>query len=175
MVESDADAAITRYFINGLGMGMDAQVTVESDKLHYLSGPLVYYGGIAAAFFSYRAKPMRVQAGEIDIEQRLLFASIGNGRCQGGSFYITPQAQIDDGLLDLCVVENMPVLKMLRALPLLTQGEHTGLPQVTMTRATEIVVSSAWPFPVATDGEVVATAARRATVTIEAGAIALLQ
>jgi diacylglycerol kinase family enzyme len=175
VVESEGvGEPIERSFINGLGMGMDAQVTVESDKLHYLSGPLVYYGGIAAAFFSYRAKPMRVQVEGLDVEQRLLFASIGNGRCQGGSFYITPQAQIDDGLLDLCMVEQMSLPRMLRALPLLTRGDHTRLPQVTMARATAIVVSSDWSFPVATDGEVVTNKARRVTVTVEPGAIELL-
>ncbi|NJM06963.1 diacylglycerol kinase family lipid kinase [Candidatus Gracilibacteria bacterium] len=172
-VESE-DVSLVCYFVNGLGMGMDAQVTVESDKLHYLSGPLVYYGGIAAAFFSYRAKPMRVRAEGIDVEQRLLFASIGNGRCQGGSFYMTPQATIDDGLLDICIVENMSLPRMLTALPLLTRGEHTALPQVTMARADRVEVSSAWPFPVATDGEVVTTSARRVIVTVEPGAIDLV-
>jgi diacylglycerol kinase family enzyme len=94
------------------------------------------------------------------VHRRLLFASTANGRCQGGGFWLTPDASIDDGLLDLCLVDKMRLDEIIRHIPKVMEGTHTGLRQVTMGRARTITVSSSAPIPVATDGEVISTDAR---------------
>jgi diacylglycerol kinase (ATP) len=93
-----------------------------------------------------------------------LFASIANGRCQGAGFWLTPSALVDDGLLDLCLVDNMRLDQIIRYIPRLMEGTHTSLRQVTMGRARNIRVASSAPVPVATDGEVISVAARDITV-----------
>jgi YegS/Rv2252/BmrU family lipid kinase len=153
-----------RYFINAVGMGLDAQVAAESLKLTRLKGMAVYLVAIIRALANYRAHPMTVEYDGQRLHRRLLFASIANGRCQGAGFWLTPTALVDDGALDLCLVDNMRLDQIIRYIPRLMEGSHTSLKQVTMGRARSIRVSCSAPVPVATDGEVISIAARDITV-----------
>jgi len=163
-----------RFFINALGVGLDAQVAAESLKLTKLKGLAVYLVAIIRALANYKAHPMTVEYDGNRVHRRLLFASSANGRCQGGGFWMTPDALIDDGLLDLCLVDKMRLDEIIRHLPKLMEGTHTSLKQVTMGRARNISVTCAAPIPVATDGEVIATDARHITVETLPGAIEVL-
>jgi YegS/Rv2252/BmrU family lipid kinase len=163
-----------RFYINALGMGLDAQVAVESLKLTKLKGMAVYLMAILRALVNYKAHPMNVEYDEQHVHRRLLFASTANGRCQGGGFWLTPDASIDDGLLDLCLVDKMRLDEILRHIPKVMEGTHTHLKQVTMGRARAITVTSSAPIPVATDGEVISTAARSVRVETLPGAIDVL-
>lgn len=153
-----------RFFINGLGMGLDAQAAAESLKLTKLKGLAVYLVAIIRALANYKAHPMTVEYDAKRVHRRLLFASVANGRCQGGGFWLTPEALIDDGLVDLCLVDNMRLDEIIRHIPKVMEGTHTRLKQVMIDRARSIRVSCAAPIPVATDGEVLATDARDVTV-----------
>lgn len=164
----------TRYFINGLGMGIDAQVAVESLKLTRLKGLAVYLVAVIRALTIYRANPMTVHFDEREVRHRLLFTTVANGRCQGGGFWMTPEAILDDGLLDICTVDNMRLDEIIRYIPRLMEGTHTTLRQVTMGRARHVEVTSNTPIPVATDGEVVATHAHRVVVDVVPGAIDII-
>ncbi|MBX0327287.1 diacylglycerol kinase family lipid kinase [Oscillochloris sp. ZM17-4] len=163
-----------RHFINGLGMGLDAQVAVESLKLTGLKGFAVYLMAIIRALGSYKANVMTVRFDEYEVRRRLLFASVASGRSQGGGFLMTPEAMIDDGLLDICIVEKLRLDQIIRYLPKLMEGTHTTLREVTMGRARSIEVLCANGIPVATDGEVVATHATRVRVEVQPGAVSLV-
>jgi YegS/Rv2252/BmrU family lipid kinase len=163
-----------RYFINALGMGLDAQVAAESLKLTKLKGIAVYLVAIIRALANYKAHPMTVEYDGHRVHRRLLFACPANGRCQGGGFWLTPDALIDDGLLDVCLVDKMRLDEIIRHIPKVMEGTHTGLRQVTMGRARDIKVTCAAPIPVATDGEVISTDARSVSVETLPGAIEVL-
>jgi YegS/Rv2252/BmrU family lipid kinase len=170
----EVDDGDTRLFINAVGMGLDAQVAAESLKLTRLKGMAVYLVAIIRALANYRAHPMTVEYDGQRLQRRLLFASIANGRCQGAGFWLTPNALVDDGLLDLCLVDNMRLDQIIRSIPRLMEGTHTTLKQVTMGRAGHVRVTCAAPVPVATDGEVIATAARGITIAIMPAALDVL-
>jgi YegS/Rv2252/BmrU family lipid kinase len=164
----------SRLFVNAVGMGLDAQVAAESLKLTHLKGFAVYLVAILRALTNYQAHSMTVEYDHQRLQRRLLFASIANGRCQGAGFWLTPNALVDDGLLDLCLVDNLRLDQILRYLPRLMKGTHTTLKQVTIARARHFRVSCAAPVPVATDGEVIAVAAREITVETLPAAIEVL-
>ena len=63
-----------------------------------------------------------------------LFA-VCNSRLIGGGRLIAPEAVIDDGWLDVCVVEAMPTLEFVGLLREVARGEHLGDPRVTYFRA----------------------------------------
>jgi diacylglycerol kinase family enzyme len=155
-------------------MGLDAAVAVESLKIPLLRGFAVYLIASLRALATYHPGPMTVRFDGRQISRPLFFASVGNGRCQGGGFWITPDAQLDDGLLDLCMVDTMPIPRALRKIPLLMRGVHTNEPEVMMARARRIEVTCPTSIPVATDGEVIATAAQRVDVEVLPGAVNLL-
>lgn len=164
----------TRIFTNAIGMGLDAQVAFESLKIKYVKGLAVYLLAIVRALRNYQAHPMQVQYDHQTIERPLLFVSMANGRCQGAGFWMTPSAMLDDGMLDLCLVDNLNLLKIAQYLPKLLKGTHTTLPEVTMGRARKFRVICSNPVPVATDGEVIATSAREIRVEILPAALEVL-
>lgn len=149
-----------RFFINALGIGFDAHAAAESLKLKRLRGLAVYLVAIMRSLITYRAHPMIVEYGDRRLNRQLLFASIANGRCQAGGFWLTPDALIDDGLFDLCLVDNLRLDEIIRHIPKVMKGTHTHLPQVTMARSASVQITCSVPMPVATDGEVLATDAR---------------
>ena len=153
-----------RYFVNALGMGLDAQAAAEALKITKLKGLAVYFLAIIRALAHYKAHPMQVQYDNEQVQRRLLFTSVANGRCQAGGFWLTPDAVIDDGLLDLCLVDNLRLDEIIRYLPRVMKGTHTNLKQVIMGRARSIRLECVAPIPVATDGEVIATQARCVTI-----------
>ncbi len=163
-----------RYFINAVGMGLDAQVAAELLKLTKLKGLAVYLVAIIRALANYKAHPMTVEYDGQRMHRRLLFASAANGRCQGAGFWLTPEAQIDDGMLDLCLVDNLRLDQIIRYIPKLMEGTHTTLRQVTMGRARRITISCTAPLPVAADGEVLATDARNVVVETLPAALEVL-
>ncbi|GAB4123261.1 MAG: diacylglycerol kinase family lipid kinase [Roseiflexaceae bacterium] len=154
------DDQAPRFFINALGVGFDAHVAAEALKLTRLRGLAVYIVAIMRGLVTYRAHPMTVEFGEKRINRRLLFTSIANGRCQAGGFWLTPEALIDDGLFDLCLVDNMRLDQIIRHIPKVMEGTHTNLKQVTMGRSPKVQLTCSTPMPVATDGEVLSTATR---------------
>ena len=163
-----------RYFINAIGMGFDAQVAAESLKLTKIKGFAVYLVAILRALATYKAHPMSVEYDGKRVHRRLMFASIGNGRCQGGGFWLTPDALIDDGLLDLCLVDKMRLDEIIRHIPKVMEGTHARLNQVKMDRARSISVTSSTPIPVAVDGEVMSTNAHAIAIETLPAAIDVL-
>ncbi len=161
-----AAGPLRRCFINGLGLGIDAQVTLESTRLPRLPQGYIWPASIVRALLRYRPTWTRLRFDEYEIQGLTLLATVANGRSQGGSFRLTPDALIDDGLLDICVAAALRPDQIMRYIPRIVEGRHTSLPQVTMGRARRVVLDTADPVPVAADGEVVVTATRRAVVEV---------
>jgi diacylglycerol kinase (ATP) len=149
-----------RFFVNGLGLGLDAQAAAEALKIRRLKGLAVYLVAILRAQRSYRAPTMSVRYDDAHVRRRLLFASVANGRFQASGFLLTPDAQIDDGKLDVCIVDHMGLIGVVRHLPKVIHGTHVGLKEVTLAQVCAVTVAAEGPIPVATDGEVVTTDAR---------------
>jgi len=147
-----------RWFINALGAGFDAQAAAEALKITRVKGFAVYLLAIIRAMANYKAHPMTV---EFD----------ANGRYQAGGFLLTPDAHIDDGYFDACLVDNLRIDEIIRHIPKVLEGTHTKLRQVTMARVRHVAISSSAPIPVATDGEVLSVRARSVTAELIPAAI----
>jgi YegS/Rv2252/BmrU family lipid kinase len=170
----DVGVANGRAFINGLGCGLDAQVTVEALRPTRLSGFAVYLLALVRALAHYKAPVMRVCFDNQTIQQRMLLTAIGNGRCQGGGFWLTPDAVMDDGRLDLCVCTHMRLSEIVRHVPKVLRGTHTGLKQVRMARVTQVQIEAAEPVALHLDGEVISTAMRNVQIEVRPGALNML-
>ena len=163
-----------RCLINAVGIGFDAQAAAEALKITWISGWPVYYLAIFRALMNYKPFPMHITYNDQKIVRPMMFATIANGRNQGASFLMTPDAHIDDGMLDVCMVDMLSVPKVLKYIPFIEKGEHTNLKEVTMATVREIRVQCDNDLPEALDGEVFSTSARDITVTNLHHAIDLL-
>jgi diacylglycerol kinase (ATP) len=149
-----------RYFDNNVGMGFEAQVTVDSNKIKRVTGPLRYLLAVFKALRYYTSPHMEITwrnaGGEWQERAHPAFMiSLGNSRRTGGLFYVTPDAILDDGLLDLAIVPAKSKFEVLRLLPKTFTGAHRNDPTILFDHCLEIKVKSALPVPVHLDGEVV--------------------
>lgn len=144
-----------RYFVNGVGIGFDAAVAARTSEIPYLRGVLLYVAAVFQTLGKYQAPVFRVSYGHGEREFSGLLIAIGNGACAGGGFYLTPRAKPDDELLDVCMVNDVPLLKILRLMPKVMKGGHEGDPDVEFVRSRKIRVDGSRPFYVHADGEIV--------------------
>jgi len=172
--DDDLPGGNPRWFANSLGLGFEAQVTIESRKVKLLRGFPVYLWAVARALGGLRCPDLRITADGRELAGRRLLLCIGNGPRVGGGFWLTPEAKNDDGWLDVCIVEAMGRGSVMGRLPRALKGSHTGEAWATMLRAREIRIESSDGFPFHADGEVVDTARNRLTVKIVPGALKVI-
>ncbi|MGB9723353.1 MAG: diacylglycerol/lipid kinase family protein [Chloroflexia bacterium] len=159
------------YFGNMLGIGFDARVAVETYRLPHLHGFALYLAALWKTVWRYRSPYLHLEGDARSFEGRFLLVAVGNGRCQGANFWLTPEAEMDDGYLDLCLISDMPLPLFFYHLPKVFRGKHTRLREVRMLRARRIRVRSAEPVAVHADGEVLAEAATEVEVEIRPAAL----
>lgn len=92
------------YFINSVGIGFNAFVTKESYKITKLKGLPLYLTAVIKSLFKYSSKKFTILAGDKTIFAKGFTIEAGNGTAAGGGFYLTPDAELDDGLIDICTV-----------------------------------------------------------------------
>lgn len=155
------------YFANGLGMGFDAQVALAANRIDWLRGNVVYGFALAQVLVLQHSRPrVRVQHDGESLETDITLLTVNNGRVEGGSFVMAPDAEIDDGLLDVVVAKGMGRLSIVRFLPQVLSGRHIDNPMVITYRTTKLTVESDVPLPVHADGELHYTGATRLEIEI---------
>jgi diacylglycerol kinase (ATP) len=148
-----------RYSIvaNGVGMGFDATISIESRNITRIHGfPMYMLATLRTIAFYYQTPNFEVQFDQETIRQKVLLLAAGVGPRAGGGFLLTPEATHFDNLLDSCTVDPVGRLTMLRVLTKVMKGSHTNLPFLTMRRNQYINVKSDQPLPIHVDGEIFA-------------------
>ncbi len=163
-----------RYFNNNVGVGFDAYVNAESMKIVRLKGLAVYLVAAIKSILRYPHPLVRYEVEDRIFEERVLLISTGNGRCSGGGFYLTPEASVDDGKLDVCVIRSMNKMRMFLKIPLVLKGSHGGLSEVSFYRTPRFWVESEAGFPIHADGEVVSAQAHNLEIRVIPSAIQVL-
>ncbi|MBZ0267319.1 diacylglycerol kinase family lipid kinase [bacterium] len=160
-----------RWFVNSLGLGFEAQVTIESTRIRGLRGFSVYLAAVVRALAGLRCPELVIRVDGREIAGPRLLVSIGNGPRVGGGFLLTPDAVNSDGVLDVCIVDGMNRLRVLRTLPRAISGTHVTAPGVSMTRGRIVEFSSPDGFPFHADGEVIDVDRNELRVEIVPGAL----
>jgi diacylglycerol kinase family enzyme len=83
--------------------------------------------------------------------------AVCNSRMVGGGRLIAPHALVDDGMLDVCLIEAMPVIEFIGLLTSVSAGEHLADERVSYFRARQLELRFARTIKVNTDGEVLET------------------
>lgn len=176
---ASASRQIVRYFDNNMGLGFEAQVTLESYRIHRLTGSLRYALAALRALRHYHVPDVELRwekpNGQMEERKlRSLLVSIGNSARTGGIFYMTPDATLDDGLFDIGVAKNVSRGQILLLMPKVMRGAHRNEPVIELTRCRRLWYSCAEGVPVHMDGEVVMEDAQRAEVEIQPGRLEIV-
>ena len=143
-----------RDVLNIAGAGFDSEVNETANTMSIRLGGTGTY--VAAVLKTLRRFVPASYVIEVD-GQRLatdaMLVVVGNGRSYGGGMRVLPEALIDDGFLDLCIVRALSTSAFLRAFPRVFAGTHVRHPRVTMLRGRRITVEANRRIQVYGDGE----------------------
>ncbi|OAI54933.1 hypothetical protein AYO44_13990 [Planctomycetaceae bacterium SCGC AG-212-F19] len=143
-----------RYFVNGLGLGFNGAVTLESRKIRHLRGvPLYSLALLRALCYQFRCPEMSIAFDGTVRRTPTLALTVNIGQREG-NFVMAPDALIDDGLFDYLQAGGLRRWEMLRFLPAMITGKlPANHPQIWQGRCRTVTVESAEPLSVHLDGE----------------------
>ncbi|MDP9468277.1 MAG: diacylglycerol kinase family lipid kinase [Chloroflexota bacterium] len=148
-----------RHFGAAGGVGFDAQVayTMAVRRRFWMRGEAGYFVATLNELRRNRNGHLRVTlataGGERVVTQNFLFVCFANGPFYGGGMQICPDAAIDDGLLDVCMVGDMSRLEALRELPGIYKAKHVNNPKVEIVRARSVHIEGGMATRIHLDGE----------------------
>jgi YegS/Rv2252/BmrU family lipid kinase len=132
-----------RYFGNGVGIGFDTIVGLEAAKMKHVHGFMSYVLGALRTFVEYPPAPyVRLAYDGGVIEQKSHQVSIMNGKRMGGTFFMAPEADNHDGLLDLCMAGELTRRDMVGLMLAYTKGTQASNPKIRTVRSSRYEISA---------------------------------
>jgi diacylglycerol kinase (ATP) len=168
-----------RYFCCVGGVGLDVETARRANRLpRALRRRGGYLLSLLPALSAFRPVGVTVQAslGEGALSTRYagpaMVVAFANTPTYGGGIRIAPDARLDDGKLQVCVVEAMAKVRLLRLFPSAFSGRHLNLPEVTYFQADRLRIETEQPSEVYADGEYVCSTPVQ--VRVAAGALRVI-
>ena len=148
--------AARRSFINIAGAGFDSEVNETANGMTIKLGATgTYVAALLKTLSRFAPAAFVITVGDERIETDAMLVEVGSGRWTGGGMRVLPDAVMNDGLLDLCIVHALSKTAFLRAFPRVFTGSHTTHPRVTMRTGTRVEVEANRRVLVYADGELV--------------------
>ena len=142
-----------RRFLGIASCGFDSEANRIANQARLIKGNLVYLYAALRALAAW--KPARFEV-TLDGDRRSFTGysvAAANNKAFGGGMFVAPNAELDDGLLDVVWVSDVAKLRYLANLPKVFKGRHVDSDEVTVLRAAEVTISADRPFAVYADGD----------------------
>jgi len=175
IIPMDVGSCNGKYFLNGMGLGFDAQVAAENytePGQVKAGGQYKYIWHIVKTLLFFREKQMTVISGDKKTRSTCFMNTVSIGRRFAGGFFITPKAIANDGLLDVCNVKKLNLLQRFRILLMVPKGTHISHPKVNYHQTDKISIAFDNKVPFHVDGEL--NFAQKFDIRILPGALNIL-
>jgi diacylglycerol kinase (ATP) len=151
----DAVRVGDKWFGCVLGAGFDSRVNDRANRMSWPRGRMRYNLAILGELRVFKPLPFVLELDGERWETDAMLVAVGNAKSYGAGMKVTPDAEVDDGLVDVQVLGPVSKPEFLRTFPKVFKGTHVNHPAVTIRRAK--VVSLASPGVTAyADGEYLA-------------------
>lgn len=120
------DGGVTRWFGCVLSAGFDAIVNERANRMRFPNGPSKYIWAVLLELARLRPRQYRLTVDGESLDVEAVLIAVGNNTSLGGGMILTPNAQLDDGLLDVVIGHKMSRLSLLRLFPKVFRGAHIG-------------------------------------------------
>jgi len=141
------------YFLNIVGMGFVTEIAEASVPLKWM-GNTSYTVATLLKLISLKSQKMTLEIDGKTLERDSVFVEIANSQYTGTTFFIAPEAVIDDGLLDVIVLNKISRLRLLRLFTSIFDGTHINYPEIEYIKAKSIKVVEEKPGKLIPDGEI---------------------
>ena len=146
-----------RYFDNIASFGLSGAVDhyIDNSKLgKYLGGTMLFLWATIKTVFTHPNQTIRYSIEDGPQEEiRTRLCLLANGRFFGGGMHAAPEAELDDGLLDLLMLKEISLAKFLRHLPKIYKGTHLKLPEIFYQKVRKFTAQSSEQVILDIDGE----------------------
>jgi diacylglycerol kinase (ATP) len=153
-----ADGA-ERLYMGGGGVGLDAEAALFASGVYRrMRGRSRYLLSAIRALGKFRGVDVRVSmegAQQSSLQGTALVLGILNTPSYGGGLRLAPEARLDDGRLDLVLLENLSALEIARILPHLAVSGEIRTARIQRHRVTRTRIETEWPCAFHADGEIV--------------------
>jgi diacylglycerol kinase (ATP) len=149
-----------RYYLNISSVGFDAEVAYNVTKfksIKFLPGSICYLLSVLYTAFKFRPLDLEIHLDNKVINQQTFLLASSNGKCYGGGFFITPEASIFDGRLDICNIKKITLFKLLTSIGKALKGDIKHIKEVSYSKCEEVIISSSNEFTLNVDGELLRT------------------
>lgn len=142
------------YYLCIAGSGFDSEVNDLANNTRFpVKGPLKYSYSVYKTLITFKSKMFLINCNN---EERKIFGMMvaaSNLPSYGGGMKITPDADPEDGLLDICIIKRMSKIHFVKVFPKVYEGTHVGDEKVEIFRTSSLTMDSEYPFSVFADGE----------------------
>ncbi len=142
----------TWYFINIVGMGFVTDVAEASLPLKWM-GNMAYTVATLLKLVSLKSQTLSIELDGKQIQRDGVFVEVANSTYTGTTFLMAPEAKIDDGYLDVIILNNISRLRLLRLFTSIYDGSHINYPEIEYIKAKKIKVREQQPGKLIPDGE----------------------
>jgi diacylglycerol kinase (ATP) len=144
-----------RYFINIGGVGFDGEVAAEvNGNMKYLRGTAAYIASVLKTLITFQPIDLRIRIDGAEIKGKFYICAVANGKYYGGGMMLAPEANIEDGQFNVCVLEDPGKFDFIKTFPKVFKGLHVSHPKFKFYQGKEILIEGIKGLDVHADGEV---------------------
>lgn len=146
----------THYFINSFSYGLGGEVAKNIQRNESMFSPTTTYF-IASTLGFLKSKPFEIEFsinGEKSFKKECMNIFVMNGRYSGGGMHWAPPGRLDDGLLDLIVIEKISKLKLAMVTPKVYDGTFLSVKEVKHNQVKTVSIKAKKDLALEMDGEV---------------------
>jgi diacylglycerol kinase (ATP) len=140
------------YYANTMGIGYVSDVNITANKIK-LFGKLSYTLGVLYHIIKLKTYPVKMTCDDQEISLNNVFISFSNSRYTGGDYLLAPGAKINDGLIDLIIVNKLSRINLLKTFPKIFTGKHVETRFVDTLKAKNIKIETLTNKFLSPDGE----------------------
>jgi diacylglycerol kinase (ATP) len=143
-----------RHVVNIASAGFDSEVNETANGMTIRVGATgTYVVALVRTLSRFTPAAFSIQVDDQRLELDAMLVEVGNGRWTGGGMKVLPTALMNDGVLDVCIVEAMSKSAFLRSFPRVFTGSHTTHPKVRMLTGRRVQIEANRRVQVYGDGE----------------------
>ena len=163
-------AELSRFGINVASFGLGGETVAlvnhwRASLPSWIGGRARFIAAAVSALKRHKSVPITVR---LDYEREVAVAGnlivVANGRYAGGGMMLAPNAELDDGLLDVILTDRLTRFDIIKELRRIGRGGHLKNPKVSETRAGDVSICAAEPLAIDIDGEMAGYTPARLTI-----------
>jgi len=140
------------YFVNIVAMGFAVDAGLVAQKMKFM-GKAAYTLATLWKVLKLKSYPLELEIDGESFTSDNIFVTFSNSRYTGTHFLMAPEAKIDDGQLDVTILESLPRTRLLKLFPTIYDGRHIEYPEVKTYKAAHIIIRSPQGMLLGPDGE----------------------